>query len=499
MTNINREILMNFRDYIKQRGGIYLYDAKMDFLRKILLNRISVRGFKGYPQYYQFLKFHPDGEEEFKELVETFTINETCFFRNTSHFSVLEEYILPELIRERLLQNNKFLKIWSAGCSSGEEPYSLAMLISKMIPDHKNWAIEILATDINNKVLDLAKEGVYKKHSLRMVDDYYQEKYFVQGQKMFKLSEKVKKMVEFRHFNLLSEPYPSSIRGRWDIIFCCNVMMYFQLETIRQVVRNFYNSLRKGGYFFAGYAETSRMIADKFQLVRMDGAFFYKKVKVEIPVVQPMIVQHEAVRSKAIQPDGLEAYSTGGLAVVQPESEAKEIPSVQPIDLYSEAMELFIKEDYSDALNKLGAFLQDNQNDTKALLLLARIYLEKGMLSEVLSVSNKVVELDPLNDRAYYLTGFTYKQKKDFLKAIENFNKAIYLNRNNALAYYNLALVYKQMGEDKMTLREFKNSFRALNEYSPDEPLELSGNIPPKLLIENCSRNIKKLTESVNL
>jgi tetratricopeptide (TPR) repeat protein len=121
------------------------------------------------------------------------------------------------------------------------------------------------------------------------------------------------------------------------------------------------------------------------------------------------------------------------------------------------------------------------------------------MLPDVLSISGKIIEMDPLNDIAYYLAGFTYKQKKDFTKAIEYFKKAIYLNRNNALAYYNLALIYKQKGEDKMTLREFKNTLKVLNEYSPGEPLELSGHISPELLIDTCRKNINKLSEIESL
>lgn len=166
--NLTKEEFELFQKFIEENSGIYLDESKNESLRVSLLTRVMDKGFNNYKEYYRFLVYHPQGETEFFELLNLITINETSFFRNIPQFVALKEYVLPEIIRRK--RNNKTIRIWSAGCSSGEEPYSIAMAILNVLESLQGWNLEILGTDVCKEALDLAEKGVYGKKSVSLVD-----------------------------------------------------------------------------------------------------------------------------------------------------------------------------------------------------------------------------------------------------------------------------------------------------------------------------------------
>lgn len=481
-SEITKDDFLLFRDFIKENGGIYLDDSRFDSLRVSLLARTTYLGFKNYRQYYQYLKFHPLGEEEFRKLINHITVNETCFFRNAGHFNILKNSILPEILSYGDRNNKKVLRIWSAGCSTGEEPYSLAMLVLESLQSHLNhWQIEILGTDISEKALETAVAGIYGKRSLRLVDTYYKNKYFVQNNNFFELDIRVKRMVVFHYFNLVKEPYPLMQMNNWDIIFCCNVMIYFKIATIKRVVQNFYNSLQEGGYFFTGYAESFQNISHQFQTINTPECFFYKK-----PLEGEL-----AGRQIDLKKDTSKVPDEDNVQLLEEEKVGEVSQS-----LYNQAMELFIKEEYRAALEKIEQYVQENKTDVNGLLLLARVSLETGNMAAALLHSKNVIEVNPFSESAYYILGFVHKQSKNYERAIEYFTKAIFLHKDFALAYYHLGLIYIETGDYELAVREFKNALRILKQLPGNKPLDLSGHFTPALLISVCEKNIEDLPKA---
>lgn len=220
----------------------------------------------------EYLDFLVDNTEEWHRLVELLTINETYFYREEKQ---LHEYIGTVV---PLLKNNSndTIKVWSAGCSSGEEPYSLAILALEAGYNHLD--IQIKATDINKKVVDIASRGEYNKTSLsfRRVPNKWLSKYFNEDEKVYQIKECVQQFVTFGHLNLI-DLSKVPVNETYDVIFCRNVLIYFDEATINNIIKGFYNRLRPGGYLFLGHTETVSKEINGLKLIHSEGTFYYRK------------------------------------------------------------------------------------------------------------------------------------------------------------------------------------------------------------------------------
>src|SRR5687767_5249248 len=218
-------------------------------------------------------------EAELRNLLNLVTVTETCFFRDASQFQLLREHILPTLMSERSAQadGSRMIRIWSAGCSSGEEAYSIAIALDQigMLQAYRDWRIEIVGTDLNTEALEKARLGVYSARAVRNVEGRTLENYFVRDGKAFLLSDAIKKRVTFEFGNVAQTPMPST--GRQDIVFCKNVAIYFGAEITRRLIEGLYDTLAADGYLLLGHAESLWQMSDGFTLVEHDRAFCYRK------------------------------------------------------------------------------------------------------------------------------------------------------------------------------------------------------------------------------
>ena len=277
----SEELKLNFKNFIHQRCGLYFKDYDLKNLQGALSQRMLVMGIDTPSAYYHFLLFSDKKEDEFRELLNLLTVNHTYFFRNQPQFKALKEKILPEIIKRKLSlqQARPTLRIWSAGCSTGEEAYSIAMVVQEAIPDFVDWDIQILATDVSNKVLDEAIKGVYGDSSMRLILGDDRNKYFkvIQAgqQEKYKIKDHLKQMVKFSFFNLMDELYPKY----YDIIFCRNVVIYFEIETTIKVMRKMHESLNEQGYLLIGHAESLQFISGQFKMQDWQEAIYYSKVE----------------------------------------------------------------------------------------------------------------------------------------------------------------------------------------------------------------------------
>ncbi len=263
------------REFIYQQCGIFYPDNKKYLLEGRLARRLQALNIADYEGYLQMLRYGSHRQEEMRFLYDAITINETYFFRNEPQFEAFENTLIPSVIKSR--PPNGKLRVWSAASSSGEEAYSIAMLFLERIkPRYPGLSLEVVGTDINQSVLETARRGVYRDYSVRNMQKYYLDKYFVEEDSRYHLSEDVKRLVRFEQVNLYDQSRMRSMTN-FDIVFCCNVLIYFDSASKVQVVSNLYDALRREGFLFIGYAESLHGITTAFKLVNFPKTVAYKK------------------------------------------------------------------------------------------------------------------------------------------------------------------------------------------------------------------------------
>lgn len=259
------------RDLIKENIGIYYDENKKDLLADKLTPLALERGFTNFLDYYYFLKYDPEGKEEWDKISDALSVQETYFFRELDQLKALVDFIVPSLYEEGV----RSLKIWSAGCATGEEPLSIAMLLNE-----KNWFlklnIEIYATDISVSALEKAKRGVYRERSLRNLPSHLINKYFTKEENGFRISSEIHKKVLWQRANLVKEEEIKDF-AKSDIIFCRNVFIYFEDSTIQKIVEVFEQNMKNPGYLFVGVSESLIRFKHSFNLEIIGGAFVYVK------------------------------------------------------------------------------------------------------------------------------------------------------------------------------------------------------------------------------
>ena len=240
--------------------------------------RIKQLELKSSRDYWDLLTASSRRDTEMRELLNEVTIGETCLFRSQPQLDALHKIILPELVAEKTKQITKRLRIWSAGCSTGEESYTLAMnMMEQSEKLLKGWTVEIQATDLNDRSVETAKAGIYGDYALRSTSDYFKRKYLTPvDERKFQVKPEVKKLINFSRLNLQDNSKMLFMKGM-DLIFCCNVLIYFDGPAKRRTVDHYYNGLIPGGHFFLGECETLFGIYEQFRLVHFPGATGYYK------------------------------------------------------------------------------------------------------------------------------------------------------------------------------------------------------------------------------
>jgi len=264
------------RDFISGYCGLFFDDASHFFLERRLQNRLAEKQLTSFLDYYYLLLYGTEREEELGKVVDVLTTNETYFFREDNQLKTFAEEILPELAQMK--EPRRKLRIWSAGCSTGEEAYTLAMLVLEQ-EALQDWQVDIFASDISQRVLTTARKGIYSNSSFRATDDCYVDRYFHSVESGGKrIDDSVKKLVHFGHLNLL-QPEQWTILACFDIIFCRNVMIYFNIDSKKKMVKSFHNKLEDGGFLLLGHAESLMNVSTAFTLRHFRHDMVYQKPK----------------------------------------------------------------------------------------------------------------------------------------------------------------------------------------------------------------------------
>lgn len=274
---LSEDTFRQLRDYIYTLTGIYFQNNKKYLLEGRLGKRIQILNISSFENYLQYIRNGKGQFDELQFLYDAVTINETYFFRNEPQFEAFEKHLIPEIVQSRKYNGRSKIKIWSAASSSGEEAYTLAMIfLDKLKPRFPDLGVEIVGTDISQSVIEIAKRGVYKDYSIRNMPEYYLKKYFSVQEGKYHVHDSVKQFVRFEKQNLFDQSRMRFMRN-FDVIYCCNVLIYFDLKSKVQVVSNLYNSLNPGGYLFIGYAESLHGISTAYKLINFPKTVVYKK------------------------------------------------------------------------------------------------------------------------------------------------------------------------------------------------------------------------------
>jgi len=271
-------VYRQIRDLVYKVSGIYKAEEKLYLLADGCARRMKQVQVRTPRDYWDHLTAQPSRDGELRQLLNEITIGETYLFRSPPQLDALRKVILPEIVTEKTKQITKRLRIWSAGCSTGEESYTLGMnMLEERDRLLKGWTVEILATDLNDNSVETAKAGIYGDYALRSTTDYFKRKYLLPfDEKKLQVRPEVKKLITFSRLNLQDDSKMLFMKGM-DIIFCCNVLIYFDGPSKTKVINHFFSNLNFGGYFFLGTSESLVKLNEQFHLVHFPGTIAYWK------------------------------------------------------------------------------------------------------------------------------------------------------------------------------------------------------------------------------
>ena len=267
------DVFRLLRDAIYRRTGIWFADASKYLLQKRLSPRARELNFESLQKYYYFLQYDPRADTEFDEIYDLVTTKETYFFREPAQLAAFVDEIVPDVLSRKTVRK---IRVWSAGCSTGEEPYSIAMLLQES-RYFDRAGFEIFASDLSQQVLVRARKGQYRETAFRATDPTLRDKYFTrQPDGSWRIRDEIRNRVSFGRLNLYDEPRVALL-GTVDVIFCRNVIIYFDDSSKRTVINNFYNRLTEGGYLLLGHSESLISLSTQFKLKHLKNDMVYQK------------------------------------------------------------------------------------------------------------------------------------------------------------------------------------------------------------------------------
>jgi chemotaxis protein methyltransferase CheR len=381
------------------------------------------------------------------------------------------------------MDGDKRLRIWSAGCCTGEEPYSIAILLSRLIPDLTNWNITLLGTDINQRFLRKASEGIYSKWSLRETPAWMTERYFKPTRDgCFELLPRLRNMVTFSYLNLVDDCFPSLLTNTnaMDVILCRNVLMYFTRQHAQKVIQNLHHCLIDGGWLLVSASETSQVFSPQFTTVSFPGATLYKKDTNKPPIAQsPWLVQDEesaksirGVHELALSPEPRIAQEQVTVEVSAAPVERQESHiGEQDETEYMESTVAFEQGRYSEAAEKLLSLLSRLPDDTKSLALLAHVYANLGRLGDAKELCERAIMNEKLLPRYHYLLGAILMAQGETDHAMKSFKKVLYLDQSFILAHFALGNLTRQQRRFRESKKHYENALSLLASCKPGESL----------------------------
>jgi len=482
MNTLNSEWYARFKKLISTRYGLFFGEDKRRQFESVILSAFSKSTFSNLDNYYLFLTNdksagQPHGvastsghtvttsplqaEKELQKLVNMLTVGETHFYRNQAHINSLRHHILPEIIDRN--KSAKTLRIWSAGCSTGEEPYTIAILLHEILPDINLWKVFLLGTDINSAVLMKAGKAVYGNWSFRNTPESVRSSYFQPINDKYRLRGKIRRIVTFKQHNLMDfHTYP----GELDLILCRNVTIYFKRETIQKIAAKFHDVVVDGGWLLVGHSEPAPDIYHRFNVKSFPGAVAYQKPNGQV-IAQPVIPFSPKGKNLLSPQQKSSARTPLFRGLTQQTRIIPEQTRVTPERTGTLAGFADVGVPSRAYANDSEAVLQSKENtspyDTAIKL------IDEGDYERAMAKFQEQLQLQPTHAESYYKLALIYQQQEQWDDAIEMLKKSIYIERHFVLAHFILANVYKKTGKNQLAKKSFDNVAKLLSEKPDDE------------------------------
>lgn len=449
---ISRETLARLSEYLKTQMGLYFPEKRWDDLRNKMARAMKDFDYRDLSGFIEWLVSSPRSRQEIEILASHLTISETYFWREPRVFEALVKQILPELIRVRE-KGERRLRIWSAGCASGEEPYSIAIALRRLLPVPEDWRITILATDINPGILSRAMAGVYGEWSFRGLHKRLKEEYFHRKEDgRFEILPEIRKMVTFAYLNLVEDLYPSPLNNTnaMDLIFCRNVLMYFTPERAVQVGQRLYNSLVDGGWLMVGASELSQFTFPQFASVHFPGAIVYRR---------------ETRESRPSEVFRLEEISSP--PPLRESTRIQVVESASPTQAtYAEVLDRSVP-----GRDIAAPVKQQGEEATFDITLKIRALADRGNLAEALSACDEAIAADKLDPAMHYLRAIILQEQNGHGEAIAALKRALYLDPNFVPAHFAIGNLMLRRGNARAAKKSFENVLALLSAYRAEDIL----------------------------
>ena len=442
---------------------------------------------------------------ELDHLISKITVGETSFFRTPQQFWALRDFAFPELLRRK--SRGDKIRLLSAGCATGEEPYSLAIVALESLRPCGPEDLEVLALDLNQEFLDWATEGVFSQKDLRNMDEHLKAKYFHQKGNDFQVIKPVRDLVKFTQFNLAKDDPGKLIReGLFDAVFCRNVLIYFAPDTFMEALGHFYRMLEESGYLFLGYSESLYGLDSKFECIYVPGTFFYQKVTARKP--GPAKVFEMPAAHKAALGQVARARQAGRPKPARDKPAAVKAPELRPAvktgaarrgadqseeKLWDKSWDCFEKEEYDKARAGFEKLIETEPDSPLGYLGIAFILANQGENEESEKYLALSFERDSLIPEAYYLLGLLAERCEEWEKAIDHYQRAVFLKSDFTIAHFNLASLYFRLSELKNAARELEVVKEIL--HSGGDRIYLSGGWTQRALSDWADSHLKKIQE----
>lgn len=508
---LDRTDIERFRNIVVHRLGLNYEDGKLDYLADILRQRMESTGSLCFESYAERLTATFNGHKEIRSLAEQLTVNETFFFRNADNFRAFTEAVLPDRVRARV--HEKRLRILSAGCASGEEPYSLAIVLREALPDLEDWDVKITGIDVNPAMLTKGRQAQYSAWSLRATPEDIRRRYFRPDGRDFVLDPAVRKMVTFEERNLVDDDALFWQSLSCDVVFCRNVLMYFTPDKAREVVRCVSKAMIPSGFLFLGHAETLRGLTQEFHLCHTHDTFYYRRRSVDDAIADPIAWPAPARNRVTDSLPAVVEATASWVDVIQRASEriatladARASAPAQRAPVAARAsppaaaprtwdlgrvLEAVSQERFSDALELIGSLPPDSHEDPDALLLRAALLTNNGRLDESEQVCTRLLALDELNAGAHYLMALCREHAGDSAGAIEHDQAAIYLDAGFAMPHLHLGLMAKRAGDAATAQRDLGQALVLLTREDASRLLLFGGGFSREALRQLCRTELR--------
>lgn len=493
---MNQILWENLVNMISQNIGFHIKPKDYQSLETKLKNRIEILNLSNLEEYFNLLKdgINTNSEsispsriyksnQEWNTLASIITNGESFFFRDRGQFNLLEKNIIPELITQKRNTYDLNLKIWSSGCSTGQEPYSLAILLNKVIPDISQWNIKVIGTDINQEFLNKAKAGIYQNWSFRLIDPSFKRDYFTSQESGWQINNQIKNMVKFCQDNIVKDRViPVSCYGA-DLILCRNVFIYFKPSSVAKGITKFYNALNPGGYLMTGHAELQGITLDDFKVLSFEESIIYQKN--ETSTIDNSQIDRKTMTTKLEEPNNLDSFDLNldtskwenlinNINNLFPESHNQGLDSHLDTTL-SELEELLKVGQYSEVIKQGEKILLTSPHKHIIYYIIAQAYFHQKDIKEAELYSQKSLDIDSIFIPSLYLLAQIADFQNNFKKAKELLKRIIYLESSSIMAYLELGSIYTSEGDITRASKMYQTAYEILQDLPANNKFDYQG------------------------